>query len=126
MNVVLWVIQVVLALLAGSGGAYKVFMFDEMAKVPAVGALSKSGWAAVGVLEMVCAVLLIVPAATKWKPELTPMAAGVLALESLALAVLYGRYSLELRGTNPLVYVLVMGMMAAFVAYGRHSLKPIV
>ena len=124
MNVLLWVLQLALALLSLGGGAYKVFMFDELAKVPAIAALPRGGWGALGVFEMLCAVLLVVPAAANWMPVLTPLAAAALALESLALAGLYARYSLELTTTNPLVWVVVIGLMAAFVAYGRYALRP--
>ena len=123
MNVLLWVFQIALALLAFGGGAYKLFMFDELSKMPAMGALARGGWGTLGVLEMVCAVLLIVPAAANRMPVLTPLAAAALALESLALAGLYARYSLELTATNPLVWVVMMGVMAAFVAYGRSALR---
>src|SRR5690349_5993012 len=108
MNVLLWVLQVALALLSLAGGAYKVFQFDELAKVPSTEALSRAGWGAVGVFEISCAVLLVIPAAAKWMPVLTPLAAATLALESLALAVLYARYSLALTASNPLVYVVVI------------------
>jgi hypothetical protein len=93
--------------------------------VPAAGALSRGGWGALGVFEMLCAVLLVVPAAVKWMPVLTPLAAAVLALESLGLALLYARYSLELTAANPLVWVVVIGLTAAFVAYGRYALAPL-
>ena len=122
MNILLWVLQVALALLYLAGGAYKTFMFDELASQMA--ALSRGGWRALGVLEMVGAVLLIVPAAAKWMPVLTPLAAAVLALETLAIAGLYARYSLKLAATNPLVWAVVMGLLAAFVAYGRYALGP--
>ena len=124
MNVLLWVLQVALALLSFAGGAYKMFMFDELAKMPATGALARGGWGALGVFEMLCAVLLVVPAVANWMPVLTPLAAAALALESLALAGLYAQYSLGLTATNPLVWVVVMGLMAAFVAYGRYALGP--
>jgi len=123
MNVLLWVCQIALALLSFSGGAYKLLMFDELAKMPATAGLARGGWGALGVFEMVCAVLLIVPAAANWMPVLTPLAAAALALESLALAGLYARYSLELTATNPLVWVVMMGLMAAVVAYGRSALR---
>jgi hypothetical protein len=54
-------------------------------------------------------------------PVLTPLAAAALALESIVLAALYARYSLQLAATNPLVWVVAMGVMAAFVAYGRYA-----
>ena len=124
MHVFLWVLQIALALLALAGGAYKVFMFDELAKVPTTGAFSPTRWGALGVFEMLCGVLLVVAGATKWMPVLTPLAAAALALESLALAAVYARYSLALATTNPLVWVVAMALMAALVAYGRYALGP--
>jgi DoxX-like family len=125
MNVLLWVFQVALALLNLAGGAYKVFSYEELAKVPSAAALPRGGWAALGVLEMLGAVMLIAPAATKWMPVLTPIAAAVLALEALAVSVSHARYSLDLAATNPLVWSAAMMLMAAFVAYGRFSLSPV-
>jgi putative oxidoreductase len=124
MKVLLWILQAALALLSLAGGAYKIFAFDELAKMPATGALSRGEWGALGVFEMLCGILLIVPAITKWKPGLTPLAAAALALESLALAVVYARYSLSLTATNPLVWVVAMAVMAVFVACGRYAFRP--
>jgi uncharacterized membrane protein YphA (DoxX/SURF4 family) len=116
MNVLLWVLQVALALLYLAGGSYKAFKFDELANH--MRALPRGGWRALGVLEMVGAVLLVVPA-------VTPLAAAALALETLALAGLYARYSLKLAATNPLVWSVVMGLLVAFVAYGWYALRPL-
>lgn len=125
MNLLLWILQAVLALFYLAGGAYKTFKFDELAsqglpeQVNVFHALPRSAWGALGVIEMVGAILLIIPAATKWMPGLTPLAGAVLALESLGLAALYSRYSLTLAVSNPLVWSLVLGLLVAFVAYGR-------
>src|SRR5439155_6026178 len=73
MSILLWVIQVALAFLYLPGGAYKVFKFDQLANQ--MRALSRGGWRALGVLEMLGAVLLIVPSAANWMPVLTPLAA---------------------------------------------------
>ena len=124
MNVLLWVLQVVLALLSLAGGMYKVFVFQFDAAIPSTSAFSRGGWAAVGVFEVLCAVLLVVPAVIKWRPVLTPLAAAALALESVALAVVYAQYSLALAATNPLVYVVPMAVMAVIVACGRYALTP--
>lgn len=123
MNVILWILQVPLALLSLAGGAYKVFGFDAVAKEAFFGALPRGGWSALGVLEMSCGVLLIVPAAIKWMPVLTPLAAATLAVESLLLAALYARYSLALTAANPLVWVVLMGLLAALVAWGRYPMR---
>lgn len=123
MNILLWVLQAVLALLNFSGGAYKLFSFEELASK--MTALPHAGWRVLGALEILGAILLIVPAATKWLPVLTPLAAAVLALEALALAALYAQYSLALTAANPLVWSVVMALLAAFVAYGRYVLRPL-
>ena len=110
MNVFLWILQAALAFLYVSGGAYKLFKVAGL-----VHEIPRGGWRAIGVVEMVGAVLLLVPAATA-------IAAAVLALETLGLAALYARHSLKLVATNPLVWSLGMGLLAAFVAYGRYAL----
>jgi hypothetical protein len=125
MNVLLWIVQAVLALEEIAGGAYKIFNYNEMVPAAAVAALSRGAWAGVGAFEIVFGLLLIIPAATKRKPNLTPLAAVGLMLESLALAGVYARYSTALVAANPLVYVLIAAVLAAFVAYGRYSLRPL-
>jgi len=112
MNVLLWVLQVALALLYLAGGSYKVFKFDALANH--MRALPRGGWRALGALEVIGAV-----------PAVTPLAAAALALETLALAGLYARYSLKLAATNPMVWAAVMGLLVAFVAYGRYALRPL-
>jgi hypothetical protein len=86
MNALLWFLQIALALLHLSGGAYKAFSFDQVATQ--LTALARGGWRALDIFEMLVAVLLIVPATLKWKPRLTPLAAALLALETFALAAL--------------------------------------
>jgi hypothetical protein len=124
MNIFLWVLQGVLALLFFAGGAYKVSSCDELAKQ--FSAVSRGGWRALGMIEILGAVLLVVPAAANWMPALTPIAAAVLALESLGLAGLYARYSKKLTAENPLVWAVIMSILAAFVAFGRYALSPTV
>lgn len=122
MNALLWIVQAVLALLYFAGGAYKVFSFDEVARH--LTALPRSGWRFVGVVEMIGAVLLVVPMALKRGPRLTSLAAGVLAVETFALAALYAAYSLAFTASNPLVWSVVMGLLVVFVAYGRSMRRP--
>jgi hypothetical protein len=124
MNILLWILQGVLALLCLAGGGFKIFKFDDLASAPFYSALPRAGWSAIGALEMLCGVMLIVPAAVKWMPGLTPVFATVLAVEALALAMLYAKYSVALTAANPMVWSVVTAVMAAFVAYGRYALAP--
>lgn len=123
MNIVLWTFQALLSLLYLSGGAYKIFQFEELARQ--LNELPHVVWRALGVIEVLGALLLVIPAATKWTPALTPWAATVLAVETFLLAAFYARHSLALTATNPLIWSLVMGFSVAFVAYGRFVLSPL-
>jgi hypothetical protein len=123
MNILLWILQVALAFLYLAGGYFKVFKFDELAGEFTF--LSHGGWRALGVLEMLGAFLLIIPAATNWVPVMTLVAAAVLAVEGLALAAMFARHSVALTVQNPMVWNLVMGLLAAFVAYGRYAITPL-
>jgi len=122
MNILLWVLQVLAALLYGASGSMKVFMFDKISEqVTSFGALPREAWTALGVLELVCMVGLIVPAALPWRPPLTVLAAAVLASESLVFVWVHTKY----REITPMILSAVLGLLMAFIAYGRMVLKPI-
>ena len=122
MNVVLWVLQVLAALLYGASGVMKVFMFDQIsADVPSFGALPKGVWMALGVLELICTVGLVVPAGLRWRPSLTVAAATILAIGSLVFIGVHVKY----HEVAPVVMSAVLGLIMAFIAYGRMALKPI-
>jgi hypothetical protein len=123
MNILLWVLQCVAALLYGSSGVMKVFLFEKISHdVPSFGALPRKAWTALGILELVCTIGLIVPGAFHWRPNLTSVAAALLAIESLMFVWVHLKY----RETTPLILSAVLGFLMAFVAYGRMVLAPIV
>jgi uncharacterized membrane protein YphA (DoxX/SURF4 family) len=122
MNILLWVLQILAALLYGASGVMKIFMFDKIsADQPSFGALPRGVWMALGVLELLCVVGLIVPAALHWNPKLTVLAAAVLALESIVFIFVHVKYG----EIPPIVMSAVLGLLMAFIAYGRLVLKPI-
>ncbi len=122
MNVLLWILQAIAALMYGASGVMKVFMFDKISgEVPSFGALPRNAWAALGILELVCVAGLILPAAFRWKPSLTVLAAAILALESLVFIWVHAKY-----GENGSIAIsAVLGLLMAFIAYGRMVLRPI-
>lgn len=123
MNILLWVLQVLAALVYGASGVMKVFLFDKVSgDVPSFGALPREAWTALGILELVCSVGLIVPAALRWQPRFTAVAAIVLAIESLLFIWVHVKY----REIPPIILSAVLGLLMAFIAYGRMVLKPIV
>jgi uncharacterized membrane protein YphA (DoxX/SURF4 family) len=122
MNILLWVLQVFAALLYGSSGVMKVFMFDKVSKdVPSFGALPREVWMTLGILELVCTVGLIVPDALRWHPALAIVAATVLAVESVVFVAVHVKY----REITPIIMSGVLGLLVAFIAYGRMVLQPI-
>jgi uncharacterized membrane protein YphA (DoxX/SURF4 family) len=93
MNILLWVLQVLAALLYGGSGVMKVVMFDKISEgVVSFGASPREVWKTLGILELVCSVGLIVPAALRWQPALTLVAAAVLTMESLVFIWMHAKY----------------------------------
>src|ERR1051325_11670327 len=93
MNTLLWVLQVVAALMYGASGVMKVFLFDKVSgDVPSFGALPRQAWMVLGILELFCTVGLIVPGAFHWQPVLTVVASTMLALESLVFIGVHVKY----------------------------------
>jgi hypothetical protein len=76
---------------------------------------------ALGIVELLCVLGLILPAALRWHPRLTVVAAAVLATESLVFIGVHVKY----RETPTIIMCVVLGLIMAFIAYGRMVLSPI-
>ena len=124
MNIALWTVQVLLALVFAASGFMKVS--QPMAN------LSKNmgGWVddfgpryvrLIGTLEILGAIGLIIPAVTHILPWLTSVAAIGLALTMIGAIILHGR-----RKEFPnMVPSLVLLLLAVFVILGRFVWVPI-
>ena len=122
MNILLWVLQILAALMYGASGVMKVFLFDKVSEgVPSFGAMPRKAWTTLEILELVCTVGLIVPDAFHWLPSLTILAATVLAVESILFVWVHIKY----REAAPIILSAVLGVLMAFIAYGRMVLQPI-
>ena len=122
MNTLLWVLQILAALLYAASGTMKVFMFDKVSHdVPSFGALPRPAWTFLGIVELVCVVGLIVPGALHWRPNLTVTAAAILAIESLVFVFVHIKY----REVSTIIMVIVLGALMTFIAYGRMVLRPL-
>ncbi len=122
MNILLWVLQVLASLMYVASGIMKVFVFDKIsADVRSFAALPKEVWMALGIMELICVVGLILPAALQWQPKLTGIAATVLAIESLVFIGVHVLY----REGAPIAMCVILGLLMAFIAFGRLVLHPI-
>jgi len=123
MNIVLWIVQIVLALLFAMAGIMKVTqpvnrLETRMGWVKDVGS---RGVRLIGSLEILGAIGLILPAITGIWPWLTPLAAAGLALTMVGAMITHGR-----RGEYSSIGAnLVLLLLALFVVYGRFVIVPI-
>lgn len=115
LGVALWVGQALLAFAFGASGLMKLAMPANFAPLPLALVYF------IGTVEVLGAIGVIVPAATRIKPILTPLAAlGFLVIMVLAAA------THAMAGEFPGIAVnVVLGALAAFVAYGRWKKAPI-
>jgi hypothetical protein len=121
MNVLLWVLQILLALHTFMGALWKLSYSEGT--VSSLRAIPHAGWLAMSVVELICAVCLILPLFNRRLGILAPVAATYIAAEMLLFSVLH----LGSGATNhsPVVYWLVVAAVCAFVAYGRFVLRPL-
>jgi len=115
MNIALWIVQALLALLfLFAGGMKLVTPVEEMMKqMP----LPLPGWFVLftGVVEVLGAIGLILPWLLRIRPGLTPLAAAGLAIVMIGATV----YTVAAGEVASAPMPIVAGLLCAFVAYGR-------
>lgn len=119
MNKTLWIVQALLAALFLFAGGMKLAL-------PAAALASQSPFPVeflrfIGAVEILGAIGLIVPAITRIRPSLTPLAAAGLTVIMIGAVV----STIVTGPAAPAVVPLIVGILAAFVAYGRNRLAPL-
>ncbi len=118
MDVTLWVVQIALAAFFGAGGVVKAVRPRKRlyeSGLTWVEDFSDGAVTAIGVLEVLAALGLVLPAVTGIAPILTPIAAACLALVMVLAAAVHVRR----REPSGVVVNAVLFVLAAFVAWGR-------
>ena len=120
MNVALWIVQALLGALFVFAGVMKFVMsVDEMTKqMPGM-----PGWFLhfIGVAEVLGGLGLILPGLVRLRTGLTPLAAAGLVVIMIGATVI----SLKVAPAAQALLPLVVGLLAAFVAYGRWRVAPL-
>jgi uncharacterized membrane protein YphA (DoxX/SURF4 family) len=119
MTYVLWTIQVLLGLLFVFAGSMKFIMtVEEMTKD-----IAMPGWFLhfIGVAEVLGGLGLVLPGLLRIRPGLTPLAAAGLTIIMVGATVI----SFIAGGATMALAPLVVGLLTAFVAYGRWRLAPL-
>jgi len=123
MNVALWIIQVLLALLfLFAGGTKLVLPIETLTSMGSPNQIHLPGFLIrfIGVCEVLGAIGLILPGLLRTRPGLTPLAAAGLVIIMIGATVL----TFVADGLAMALPPLVVGLLAAFVAYGRWRLAP--
>jgi len=119
MSRALWIVQGLLAALFLFAGVMKLVLpLDQMTgTIPLPGAFLRF----IGVVEVLGAVGLILPSLLRIRPGLTPLAACGLVI------IMIGAVWITVAGGDvaPAMIPLLVGVLAAFVAYGRWRLAPL-
>jgi hypothetical protein len=113
LNVLLWVIQGLLAMLFIFSGVMKFIMpVEEMTKQIAL-----PGWFLhfIGVAEILGAIGLVLPGTLRIRTGWTPLAAGALIVIMIGATVV----NLKIGQRGAALTTIVIGLLLAFVAYGR-------
>lgn len=121
MNLLLWILQILLALHTFMGAIWKFANSEQT--VPSLNAIPHGIWLAMTVFELLCSVALILPAFKKRLAILAPLAASCIAAEMLLFSGLH-LYSGS-AGYGPVIYWLIVAAISAFIACGRFVLKPL-
>ncbi|MEP6920324.1 MAG: DoxX family protein [bacterium] len=123
MTYLLWIIQILLALLfLFAGGTKLVIPPDVLEKMGSPNQVHLPGMLlrAIGVFEVLGGLGLILPGLLRIKPWLTPLAAVGLLIIMIGAVVI----SIMGDGFMAALPALVTGLLLAFVAYGRTRLAP--
>jgi hypothetical protein len=124
MHIVLWALQVVLALKFLSVTYTHAVRPDEAkmgSGIDRLGALARPLLAVTALLSFLCAVGLVLPAVAGILPSLPPWSAVVLAL----MMLVGSGFHLGCRDNPNVIVGLVLFALAAFVAYGRWVIVPL-
>jgi len=116
LNIVLWVVQAILAAMFLMAGVMKALQYERAkASLPWVKDVSKGLVTFIGVSELLGGLGILLPWLTGILPWLTPLAAAGLALIMLLAIIFHAR-----RGeSSAIIFNVVLLVLAAFVAYGR-------
>jgi uncharacterized membrane protein len=117
MNVFLWIVQAILAALFAMSGGVKVAQPADklVGGYPWMEDVPPTGVRLIGVLELLGAIGLIVPAATGIAPVLTPTVATGLAIMMVVAAALH----LRRKEPSALWVTGILFVLAALIAWGR-------
>lgn len=123
MNIALWIIQVLLALIfLFAGGTKLVLPLDVLTAMGSPNQVHLPGLLIrfIGVCEVLGALGLILPGLLRIRPGLTPLAAAGLVI------IMIGAVVTTLAGGDvaSALFPMVVGILTAFVAYGRWRLAP--
>jgi len=109
MNILLWVLQILLAFWNLTGGIFTFSHYEEL-RSPMASDFPKAFWVVLCTLQVLFSVGILIP-------KLTPIAAGYLAVNALFGCLWAAKYA----GFPGMLWGVIPAVLCAFVVYGRIS-----
>jgi hypothetical protein len=119
-NIFLWILQALLAAHTAIGAVWK---FSNSESVASLSVIPHGVWLALALVELFCALALVLPALYRPAGSFVPAAAAFIAAEMVLFS------GLQAFSGHPnyghVIYWLVVAAFCAFIAYARSALRPL-
>ena len=117
MNIILWVLQILLAIHTAVGAIWK--FSHSIHEVPSLEAIPDNLWVSLSGLEFICAVGLVLPLIKKRWGMTAPIAASVIAAEMIIFCLVH--YFSGADNYGEVIYWLVVAGLCGIIAYNRFT-----
>lgn len=118
MNIFLWILQALLALHTLMGAVWK-FSKNAEQTMPSLKAIPDGVWMGMGIVEILCAIALVIPLFNKKLAYLAPIAAIIIALSMLFMTGVH--FASGDTNYSSVIYWLVVAALCGIIAYGRKN-----
>jgi hypothetical protein len=115
MNILLWILQILLALHTVMGAVWKFSNSDKV--VPSLRGISRGSWLVISVIELILSVGLVATAVPALA-VVAPISAACIAAEMLGFVGIHLNKGFA-KARGPMLYWLGVAIVAAFIVYGR-------
>lgn len=120
MTIFLWILQILLAVHTAIGAVWK--LTNPAQTIPSLQAIPHPAWLALSGLEILCALCLLAPIASKGMAVLVPVAVLMIGAEMLLFCALH--LATGAAGNGQMIYWFAISLVCAFLAYGRLVASP--
>jgi len=122
MNILLWTLQIVLAAHTLIGAVWKISTTAQQT-MPTLSVIPHQVWIAMSLVEVLCAIGLILPLLRRKAPGTSVILACIfLTIEMVSFSAIH--FWSGTQDMSPVIYWLVVAGISCFIVFGRICLRP--